>query len=238
LGDYPSFNRSFRLPIERQEDDARMAILRQRVAPFLLRRSKAAVAPELPPKTETVLRVAMADDQRRLYESLRLSLSKRVREALASYSDKQSRIIVLSALLRLRQVCCDPRLIGVGSAPPKSAKLEALMELVRSLREQGRHVLVFSQFTSMLKLISESLQAASFEHAVLTGKTKDRAIPVRQFQSGEVQILLASLKAGGVGLNLTAADAVVHFDPWWNPAVELQAVDRAHRLGREEPVFV
>jgi hypothetical protein len=238
LGDYPSFNRSFRIPIERQEDDARMAILRQRVAPFLLRRSKAAVAPELPPKTETVLRVAMADDQRRLYESLRLSLSKRVREALASYNDKQSRIIVLSALLRLRQVCCDPRLIGVASAPPKSAKLDALMELIRSLREQGRHVLVFSQFTSMLKLISDALHAASFEHSVLTGKTKDRAVPVRQFQSGEVQILLASLKAGGVGLNLTAADAVIHFDPWWNPAVELQAVDRAHRLGREEPVFV
>jgi superfamily II DNA or RNA helicase len=238
LGDYRSFNRSFRVPIERQEDDARMAILRQRVAPFLLRRSKATVAPELPPKTETVLRVAMGEGQRRLYESLRLSLSKRVREALASYNDEQSRIVVLSALLRLRQVCCDPRLIGADSAAPESAKLDALLELIRSLREQGRHVLVFSQFTSMLELISKALQAVPFQHVLLTGKTADRGTPVRQFQSGEVQILLASLKAGGVGLNLTAADAVIHFDPWWNPAVEMQAVDRAHRLGREQPVFV
>jgi superfamily II DNA or RNA helicase len=238
LGNYQSFNRSFRVPIERQEDDARMAILRQRATPFLLRRSKATVAPELPPKTETVLRVAMGEGQRRLYESLRLSLSKQVRHALASYHDEQSRIVVLSALLRLRQVCCDPRLIGADSPPNESAKLEALLELIRSLREQGRHVLVFSQFTSMLKLISEALQAAQFKHALLTGKTTDRGTPMRQFQSGEVQILLASLKAGGVGLNLTAADAVIQFDPWWNPAVELQAVDRAHRLGREQPVFV
>jgi SNF2 family DNA or RNA helicase len=238
LGDYQSFNRSFRVPIERQEDDARMAILRQRVAPFLLRRTKATVAPELPPKTETVLRVAMGEGQRRLYESLRLSLSKRVREALASYNDERSRIVVLSALLRLRQVCCDPRLIGAESAPAESAKLDALLELIRSLRGQGRHVLVFSQFTSMLELISKALQATKCAHVLLTGKTADRATPVRQFQSGEVQILLASLKAGGVGLNLTAADAVIHFDPWWNPAVEMQAVDRAHRLGREQPVFV
>lgn len=239
LGDYRSFNRSFRIPIERQENDMRRAILRQRIAPFLLRRTKAAVAPELPPKTETVLRVAMAEEQRRLYESLRLSLSDEVRAALASYSDEQSRIVVLSALMRLRQVCCDPRLIGAhDDAPPGSAKLDALLELIRSLREEDRHVLVFSQFTSMLELISKSLQEAQFEHAMLTGKTADRASPVRRFQSGEVQILLASLKAGGVGLNLTAADAVIHFDPWWNPAVERQAVDRAHRLGREKPVFV
>jgi superfamily II DNA or RNA helicase len=239
LGDYRSFNRSFRIPIERQEDDARGAILRQRIAPFLLRRTKAAVAPELPPKTETVLRVAMGETQRRLYESLRLSLSDEVRAALASYSEQQSRIVVLSALLRLRQVCCDPRLIGKQSDPPPgSAKLGALLELIGSLREEGRHVLVFSQFTSMLELISESLQAKKFEHAVLTGKTLERATPVRRFQSGAVKILLASLKAGGVGLNLTAADAVIHYDPWWNPAVERQAVDRAHRLGREQPVFV
>jgi SNF2 family DNA or RNA helicase len=215
-----------------------MAVLRQRIAPFLLRRSKAAVAPELPPKTETVLRVAMAEGQRRIYESLRLSLSKRVREALAIYSDEQSRIVVLSALLRLRQVCCHPRLLGGTHDCRDSAKLDALLDLVRSLREQDRHVLVFSQFTSMLELISDALTAERFEHATLTGGTADRGTPVRRFQSGEVHILLASLKAGGVGLNLTAADAVIHYDPWWNPAVERQAVDRAHRLGREQPVFI
>jgi superfamily II DNA or RNA helicase len=238
LGDYRTFNRSFRVPIERHEDEARLAVLRQRVAPFLLRRSKAAVAPELPPKTETVLRVSMEESQRRLYESLRLALSAQVREALASYGTEQSRIVVLSALLRLRQICCDPRLLGTISDPPRSAKLDTLLELIRALRDEDRQVLVFSQFTSMLELISKALDAARFKHEMLTGRTTDRGAAVRSFQSGEARILLASLKAGGVGLNLTAADAVVHYDPWWNPAVELQAVDRAHRLGRTQPVFV
>ena len=238
LGDYRSFNRSFRKPIERGQDDARRAILRQRIAPFLLRRSKAVVAPELPPKTETVLRVAMGERQRQLYESLRLAQSELVRKALASYRAEQSHIVVLSALLRLRQVCCDPRLVNASPDPPESAKLEALLELIRALRDDGRRILVFSQFTSMLALITARLDSAGFAHEVLTGETSDRAAPVRHFQSGDVPILLASLKAGGVGLNLTAADAVVHYDPWWNPAVELQAVDRAHRLGREDPVFV
>jgi superfamily II DNA or RNA helicase len=238
LGDYRSFNRSFRQPIEQHEDDARRSILRRRIAPFLLRRSKASVAPELPAKTETVLRVSMGESQRRLYESLRLAQSERVREALASYRQEQSRIIVLSALLRLRQVCCDPRLIENLDDPPPSAKLEALLELVQSLREEDRQILIFSQFTSMLALISRALDDAHLDHVVLTGNTADRATPVRRFQSGASPILLASLKAGGVGLNLTAADAVIHYDPWWNPAAETQAADRAHRLGREHPVFV
>jgi len=238
LGNARAFNRGFRLPIERHGDDARMAILHQRIGPFLLRRSKAAVAPELPPKTETVLRVAMDESQRRLYESLRLAQSARVREALASHLDSQSQIVVLAALLRLRQVCCDPRLINGLADPPPSAKLDALMQLLRALREEGRQVLVFSQFTAMLALIGRALDDAGFGYALLTGDTVDRAAPVRRFQQGEVPILLASLKAGGVGLNLTAADAVIHYDPWWNPATERQAVDRAHRLGRERPVFV
>jgi SNF2 family DNA or RNA helicase len=238
LGDYRTFNRNFRKPVERKGDDARRAILRQRIAPVLLRRTKAAVAPELPPKTETVLRVAMGERQRALYESLRLAENARVREALARYRDEQSHIIVLAALLRLRQVCCDPRLIEGVSDPPPSAKLEALLELLQSLRADGRQALVFSQFTSMLALIGTALDVARLDYAVLTGDTADRAAPVRRFQSGDVPILLASLKAGGVGLNLTAADAVVHYDPWWNPAAETQAVDRAHRLGRERPVFV
>jgi superfamily II DNA or RNA helicase len=238
LGDYRTFNRRFRVPIERHEDDARMVILRNRVAPFLLRRIKSVVAPELPPKTETVLRIAMAEDQRRLYESLRLSLSKQVRDALASYREEQSRIIVLSALLRLRQVCCDPRLLGDSPASAGSAKLEALLDLIRALREEDCHVLVFSQFASMLKLIAEALTRAKCSHVMLTGQTPARASLVRRFQSGKVPILLASLKAGGVGLNLTVADAVIHYDPWWNPAVEMQAIDRAHRIGREQPVLV
>ncbi|GLQ99026.1 hypothetical protein GCM10007863_34460 [Dyella mobilis] len=238
LGDYRSFKRSFRQPIEQYEDDVRKAILRQRIGPFLLRRTKTAVAPELPPKTETTLRVAMGERQRTLYESLRLAQNERVREALASYNQEQSRIVVLSALLRLRQVCCDPRLVESLSQPPDSAKLEALLELIQSLREENRQILVFSQFTSMLALISVALKGANVRHTMLTGDTADRATPVRDFQSGACPILLASLKAGGVGLNLTAADAVIHYDPWWNPAVEMQAIDRAHRLGREHPVFI
>jgi SNF2 family DNA or RNA helicase len=238
LGDYRSFNRGFRKPIERQADDARRGVLRRRIAPFLLRRDKATVAPELPPKTETVLRIAMDEPQRRLYESLRLAQSERVREALARYSHEQSRIVVLSALLRLRQACCDPRLLDGLADPPGSAKLDALLELIRSLRDDQRQILVFSQFTSMLDLISTALDDAELEHATLTGDTGDRSIPVRRFQSGAVPILLASLKVGGVGLNLTAADAVIHYEPWWNPAAETQAIDRAHRIGRERPVFV
>jgi superfamily II DNA or RNA helicase len=238
LGDYRSFNRSFRQPIEKQADDARRAILRQRIAPFLLRRAKATVAPELPPKTETVLRVAMGEPQRRLYESLRLALSEHVREAVSRYNHEQSRIIVLSALLRLRQACCDPRLLTDLADPPGSAKLDALLELIQSLREDGRQVLVFSQFTSMLTLIGKALDGEQLEYETLTGDTGDRAVPVRRFQSAAAPILLASLKTGGVGLNLTAADAVIHYEPWWNPAVEMQAIDRAHRIGRERPVFV
>ena len=239
LGDYRSFNRGFRTPIERHQDDRRMAVLRQLVAPFILRRTKAEVAPELPPKTQVVLRVSMAEDQRALYESLRLSLSQDVRDALQEYDEGQSRIVVLSALMRLRQVCCDPRLLEKsGASVPRSAKLDVLLGLIRSLRDEGRQVLVFSQFTSMLGLIAQALKENRFEHQVLTGETTDRRTPVQQFQTGEVPILLASLKAGGVGLNLTAADAVIQYDPWWNPAVERQAADRAHRLGREDPVFV
>jgi SNF2 family DNA or RNA helicase len=225
--------------VEQHQDDRRLAALRHLVAPFVLRRTKAGVAPELPQKIETVLRIAMAAEQRQLYESLRLSLSREVREAMARYSDEQSHIVVLTALMRLRQVCCDPRLIDPRApSPPGSAKLDTLLQLIRTLREQDRSVLVFSQFTSMLELIAQALRNERIEHALLTGETADRRAPVRRFQSGEVAILLASLKAGGLGLNLTAADIVIHYDPWWNPAVERQAEDRAHRLGRELPVFV
>lgn len=240
LGDERTFNLSFRIPIERHQDDQRMAALRQLVAPFVLRRTKVQVAPELPPKTEIVLRIVMLEQQRALYESLRLSLSHEVREALEEYSDSQSHIVVLTALMRLRQVCCDPRLTSTSPEDrmPGSAKLDALLTLVRTLRDAGRQVLVFSQFTSMLRLISTALQEVNLDHALLTGDTVDRRTPVSRFQNAHVGILLVSLKAGGRGLNLTAADAVIHYDPWWNPAVERQAADRAHRLGREQPVFI
>ena len=163
-----------------------------------------------------------------------------VREEVASKGFGRSQFVILDALLKLRQVCCDPRLVRSIAAQRvhERAKLELLMTLVPELVDEGRRILIFSQFTSMLALIEQELQQAGLEYVLLTGDTTDRELPVRRFQSGEVQIFLISLKAGGVGLNLTAADTVIHYDPWWNPAVENQATDRAHRLGQDKPVFV
>jgi SNF2 family DNA or RNA helicase len=147
---------------------------------------------------------------------------------------------VLDALLKLRQVCCDPRLVKLKQAAriKESAKLELLLNMLPELIEEGRRILLFSQFSGMLELIAAALDVAQIRYVVLTGETTDRVTPVRRFQQGEVPLFLISLKAGGVGLNLTAADTVIHYDPWWNPAVENQATDRAHRLGQDKPVFV
>ena len=147
---------------------------------------------------------------------------------------------ILSALLKLRQVCCDPRLLSHAEVQRvgASAKLEWLLDLLPEMIEEGRRVLLFSQFTSMLALLERAVRELGIEYVTLTGKTRDRVTPVERFQSGEVPLFLISLKAGGVGLNLTAADTVIHYDPWWNPAAERQATDRAHRIGQSNPVFV
>ena len=166
-------------------------------------------------------------------------MQKRVRDAVASMGVAQSKIVVLDALLKMRQVCCDPRLVnGLQGEPPASAKLQMLMELLPEMIEEGRRILLFSQFTSMLSLIEQELKEKDISYVKLTGKTQDRITPIETFQNGEVPLFLISLKAGGVGLNLTAADTVIHFDPWWNPAVERQATDRAHRIGQSKAVFV
>jgi len=153
---------------------------------------------------------------------------------------KRSRIELLDALLKLRQACCDSRLVktACGKAGTESAKLTRLMEMIPELIEEGWRILLFSQFTSMLALIEADQHAAKIHCVLLTGDTKDRATPVRRFQAGEVPLFLISLKAGGTGLNLTAADTVINYDPWWNPAIEAQATDRAHRIGQDKPVFV
>ena len=147
---------------------------------------------------------------------------------------------MLDALLKLRQVCCDPRLVKTPAAAKvkESAKLELLTSLLPELIAEGRRVLLFSQFTSMLALIEAELDARRIDYVKLTGETRDRKTPVERFQRGAVPLFLISLKAGGTGLNLTAADTVIHYDPWWNPAVEQQATDRAHRIGQDKPVFV
>ena len=241
LGDAKTFTREVRNPIEKRGDRAVAARLARRLKPFLLRRTKDEVAADLPPKTEIAETVELTAAQAELYESTRLIMRDRVREALAAKGLARSSVIVLDALLKLRQVCCDPRLVKSASAKAKaggSAKLARLFELLEQLREEGRRTLIFSQFTSMLSLIREALDAAGADYAWLTGDTLDRTEPVRRFQSGEASLFLISLKAGGVGLNLTAADTVILYDPWWNPAVEAQAIDRAHRIGQTRPVFV
>ena len=240
LGDLKTFRRRFRTPIEKRGDTARMKLLKRRIRPLVLRRSKEEVVRELPPKTEITEYVALEGAQRDLYETIRLMMNEKVRRAIAEKGLERARIEVLDALLKLRQVCCDPRLVKLPAARKVkgSAKLHRLMEMLPELIAEGRRILLFSQFTSMLDLIRPELEKHKIDYVEITGKTKDRKIPVERFQAGDVPLFLISLKAGGSGLNLTAADTVIHYDPWWNPAVENQATDRAHRIGQDKPVFV
>ena len=241
LGDEKSFNTNFRNPIEKLGDEARRILLSRRIKPFLLRRTKDKVAKELPPKTEVVRSVELTGAQRDLYETVRLAMDAKIRSEIAKKGVARSQIVILEALLKLRQVCCDPRLVKGGHGrinTASSAKLDELMEMLEELLAEKRNILVFSQFTSMLTLIEAELKARDIRYALLTGDTVDRAGAVRTFQQGEVPLFLISLKAGGVGLNLTAADTVIHYDPWWNPATETQATDRAWRIGQDKPVFV
>ena len=241
LGDEKSFNTRIRRPIERERSrDAQLA-LNRRVSPLILRRTKDQVATDLPEKTTLIHHVELTKEQTDLYESVRASMDKRVRDAIAAQGLAKSHIIVLDALLKLRQICCHPQLLKSPAAQriEESAKLAYLTdELLPTLLEEGRRILLFSQFTSMLALIEAHLEKAKIPFLKLTGQTQDRASLVKKFQSGEIPIFLISLKAGGTGLNLTAADTVIHYDPWWNPAAENQATDRAHRIGQTKPVFV
>jgi superfamily II DNA or RNA helicase len=242
LGDEKTFNSQFRHPIERQDDPVRRMLLNRRIKPFLLRRTKDNVAKELPQKTEMIRRIELSGPQRDLYETVRLAMDKKVREEIDRKGVARSQIVILEALLKLRQVCCDPRLVKAMPSRKNtaaiSAKLTDLMQMIDDLLGEGRKILVFSQFTSMLALIEEELEARNIRYALLTGETRDRSAQVAAFQQGAVPIFLISLKAGGVGLNLTAADTVIHYDPWWNPAAENQATDRAWRIGQDKPVFV
>ncbi len=240
LGKQRQFRREFRVPIEQEDDQPARERLRRRIRPFLLRRTKQQVARELPEKIEIVHRVQMQGAQRERYEMVRLAQHQRVREVLQREGLARNTIMVFDALLKLRQVCCDPRLIHSDQplSAADSAKLAHLMDLLPEMIDEGRRILLFSQFTTMLALIEKALVAAKIPYVTLTGTTRDREKPVRRFQDGEVPLFLISLKAGGVGLNLTAADTVIHYDPWWNPAAERQATDRSHRIGQQRQVFV
>jgi superfamily II DNA or RNA helicase len=240
LGDTRHFRKLFRTPIEKHGDRSRREQLAARVRPFLLRRTKDEIESELPPKTEMVRSIELGRSQRDLYESVRLAMNEKVRKEVARKGLERSTIVILDALLKLRQACCDARLLKIKEAKrvKESAKLGALMEMLDEMLEEGRCILLFSQFTSMLRLIEQELVKRKISWVTITGNTRDRERPVRRFQAGEVPLFLISLKAGGTGLNLTAADTVIHYDPWWNPAVEDQATDRAHRIGQDKPVFV
>ena len=244
LGDKETFRRVFRQQIEKEGDQDRQQLLARRVRPFLLRRTKEEVASELPPKSEFVREIDLSDKQRDLYESVRLAMQSKVRDEIENRGLGRSNIAILEALLKLRQICCDPRLLKDDSGERNKEgmdpgnKFDLLMEMLDGMIENGRRIIIFSQFVEMLELIEAGLKKRKHTYAMLTGRTRDRETPVKEFQEGDKPIFLISLKAGGTGLTLTRADTVIHYDPWWNPAVEAQATDRAHRIGQDKTVFV
>ena len=234
LGTRGDFQDRYEKPILSGEGSAAWPRLVRRVKPWLLRRTKSQILPELPEKIEQVVEVELTPDQKASYTQLQIAARAQV-DALRE-SGGTARMKVLAALLRLRQASCDLRLLGKDSPSP-SGKLEALLELLREAVDGGHRSLVFSQFTSMLDLIAPALDEAGISWCRLDGTTKDRGAVVDRFQGDPtIAVFLISLKAGGTGLNLTAADTVIHFDPWWNPAVEAQATDRAHRIGQKNVV--
>lgn len=240
LGTSKQFVTLFRNPIEKDRDTKKVQILTKRIRPFILRRTKQAVITELPSKTEIVHLVELEGEQRDLYETIRISMHEKIQKEIALHGMAKSHIIVLDALLKLRQVCCDPSLLKMDEAKKvkQSAKRTELIRMLKEMVEEGRKILLFSQFTSMLEIIEQHVTLLNISYVKLTGQTKDRETPIRSFQEGNIPLFLISLKAGGTGLNLTAADTVIHYDPWWNPAAENQATDRAYRIGQNKPVFV
>jgi superfamily II DNA or RNA helicase len=239
LGSWEQFRGRYAVPIEKFGDDGRRRALAALLRPFLLRRTKAEVAPELPDRTELVRVVQLSEDEQALYEQLRSSTMEEL-EAAKKDPDRdagQMRFTLLAALTRLRQLCCHPRLVYPGTQV-SSTKAGYLLELLEELRETDHRTLVFSQFRSFLDLLAPRLRQHGLRVLVLDGTTPAEAREQRiaAFQRGEADVFLISLKAGGFGLNLTAADTVIHLDPWWNPAVEDQATARAHRIGQVKPV--
>lgn len=238
LGSADYFREEFLGPIERQKDEQTTSLLRRLVYPFILRRTKDQVISDLPPRTEKILWSEMDLDQRIFYNETRDHYRALLLKLIEEQGVKQARFRILEGLLRLRQICNHPKLVR-SSHKAGSAKMESLLETLGNAQAEGHKTLVFSQFVQMLKLIEKELRLAGIPFTYLDGSTVNRQAKVDQFQNDEeVRVFLISLRAGGVGLNLTAADYVIHVDPWWNPAVEMQATDRAHRIGQDKPVFV
>ena len=245
LGGRQQFNDWFRYPIESRNDAAQHDLLVERISPVMLRRSKAEVLPQLPEKVYQSVFIELSDSQQQLYDTIHQQMSQSLRDNIRNRGLNASRMHILDALTRLRQICCDPRLLpGEFSAEraaekkPVSSKLNYLLEMLDEMLEQGRKILLFSQFTSLLSLLEAELKRKNINYALLTGQTRKRDEQIKRFQRGQVPLFLISLKAGGSGLNLTRADTVIHYDPWWNPATENQATDRAHRIGQNKSVMV
>ena len=237
LGTLSEFKFHFQKAIEQEGNQRKLDLLLKRIAPFMLRRTKQSVASDLPEKTEIIQTIDLADEQAKLYEAIKTSTWQDLQQQLEGTGNAgEQQLFVLSALLKLRQICCDPALIGEQEIP--SAKRQHCVDMAEELVAEGRAILIFSQFTSMLDLIASDLAKTKVPHKLLTGKTQNRQQLVDEFQAGEFSVFLISLKAGGVGLNLTRADTVIHYDPWWNSAAEQQATDRAHRIGQKNKVFV
>ncbi|MCW5206040.1 DEAD/DEAH box helicase, partial [Desulfobulbus sp. F5] len=236
LGTYKQFNTRFGIPIEKHNDRIARRQLKKLIRPFMLRRIKSQVLDELPPRTEITLRVEMKKSEMMFYEAIR----QQALENIEGSDPKAGRHLqILAEIMRLRRACCNPKLIDEHCKIP-SSKLEVFGEVVEELLESRHKALVFSQFTGHLALIREYLDSKNIHYKYLDGTTpaKERIRQVDAFQAGDGDLFLISLKAGGLGLNLTAADYVIHMDPWWNPAVEDQAADRAHRIGQKRPVTV
>ena len=239
LGSREDFRERTERPMQTDASGPEAARLRRRIQPFMLRRTKKTAAADLPDKIEQVAYCELTPTQREIYTQLAAATRTKLSELAAEKNAGKARMLMLTALLRLRQAACDARLLGMENPPPAeeaSAKLELLGELLSTAIDGGNRVLVFSQFVTMLAAMREQLAAQNIDYCYLDGSTKDRGKEVARFQNGNAPVFLISLKAGGTGLNLTAADTVIHFDPWWNPAVEAQATDRAHRIGQRKVV--
>ena len=239
FGSWEAFRDRFATPIEKKYDPTAAPALSRVLQPFLLRRTKQQVARELPPRTDQRVPVVLSTEEWQLYEDARLAAISDLETPKREMREQQRRVQVLAALTRLRLLASHPKLYDARSSV-SSSKLRRLMELLDELRSEGHRTLVFSQFTKHLALVREALDARGIRYLSLEGRTRrsEREQLVRQFQDGETDVFLISLKAGGFGLNLTGADNVIHLDPWWNPAVEDQASDRAHRIGQDKPVTV
>jgi len=238
FGSQKSFEDRFAVPIQRDRSASARNTLRRLVHPFILRRTKSQVLEELPARTEIVREIELSQEEKALYEAARLNALKELQD-MRDKNSGEGRLQILAALTRLRQLCCNPKMI-LPNSKVESSKLEAFREIMEELKENRHRVLVFSQFVKHLEILKAELDTMGISYQYLDGSTpsKERQKRVDAFQSGESDAFLISIKAGGSGLNLTAADYVIHTDPWWNPAVEDQATDRAHRIGQTRPVTV